>query len=391
MMAANGQPQPPPPPSEPPPPTEHPNDAKLREHQANAARQTARYSDFLNVEPASSTEGGLSDTEPMFSIADFGASSMSRGNSSDQANNNPYGSAGFNGFSNTASADLYTNSLGAIHDPHMEPSFFSHPSNGGPNQPSDFGGSGSATPTGGQGMPLAGGADAFALDPTLLTMGVNPVDMRIGTADPWPTVVSPVQVHAIPPTPQDFSRASSEASTRPNGVVPPKAGPSKAPSLPPGDRPTPPLETYDRKGWQNRASTRREELQHLSKAPTRTAGKLAKFLSSFSNPAATDKNDWSTIPIEGRIEVLSTIKKGGNKLFYDAWINAEGNKGLELLSTWLRAVPLLFERTRVHEADAAADKETYALLLFEVRRSFIPPLTSHEGLTFRRSSSTSCR
>lgn len=110
---------------------------------------------------------------------------------------------------------------------------------------------------------------------------------------------------------------------------------------------------YDRKAWKSRLSTVRAELDHIPKAPTRTANKLIKILSMYTVSPTPLSGDWSTVPPDGRLEFLSAVKTSANKEFFTAW--AADSKGLGILEAWLKGSVHSHERAKSKPADNDAD------------------------------------
>ncbi|EFP87576.2 uncharacterized protein PGTG_13947 [Puccinia graminis f. sp. tritici CRL 75-36-700-3] len=109
-----------------------------------------------------------------------------------------------------------------------------------------------------------------------------------------------------------------------------------------------PADQYNRKAWKSRLSTIRTELDHITKAPARSANKLVKILTMYSISPTPNSGDWSTVPPEGRIEVLSAIKAAAPLDFYNTWVSE--SKGLSMLEAWLKG--------SVHAQERAKSKDT---------------------------------
>lgn len=134
-----------------------------------------------------------------------------------------------------------------------------------------------------------------------------------------------------------------------------------------GQRPAPPtlgssvipapklIDHYDRKAWKSRLSTLRSELDHITKIPTRTANKLIKILSMFTTSPTPLSGDSSTVPPDGRLEVLSAIKTSATREFFSAWTSE--SKGLALLEAWLKGSVHAHEKAKVKSPDVDAEKD----------------------------------
>ncbi|KNZ62108.1 hypothetical protein VP01_1312g2 [Puccinia sorghi] len=111
---------------------------------------------------------------------------------------------------------------------------------------------------------------------------------------------------------------------------------------------SPPADQYNRKAWKSRLASVRTELDQICKAPSRSASKLVKILSMYSISPTPTSGDWSTVPPEGRVEVLSAMKAGLPQDFYNTWVSE--SKGLAMLESWLKGC--------VHIQEKAKSKET---------------------------------
>ncbi|CAH7687081.1 hypothetical protein PPACK8108_LOCUS21816 [Phakopsora pachyrhizi] len=128
---------------------------------------------------------------------------------------------------------------------------------------------------------------------------------------------------------------------------------------------------YDRKAWKSRLSAVRSELDHILKLPSRAASKLVKILSVYSISPTPPSGDWSTIPPEGRLEVLTSIKASASKEFYCTW--ALESKGLEILESWLKGAVHAHEKAKPKdsslqkpEVDGASQTEIILTLLLQI-------------------------
>lgn len=164
----------------------------------------------------------------------------------------------------------------------------------------------------------------------------------------------------IPPEPTKLA-PQPVAPNRSNGVKSTSPVPAEQPAVAPAPQKV--NDQYDRKAWKSRLSTLRAELDHIQKTPTRTSNKLIKLLSVYSISPTPQSGDWSTVPPEGRLEVLSAIRPNANKDFYNAW--AAESKGLGLLESWLKGSVHAHERAKAKVADEqdAEFRERDAVLL----------------------------
>ncbi|KAH9813689.1 hypothetical protein DFH28DRAFT_1083479 [Melampsora americana] len=143
---------------------------------------------------------------------------------------------------------------------------------------------------------------------------------------------------------------------------------------------------YDRKAWKSRLSTLRAELDHIQKTPTRSANKLIKLLSVYSISPTPQSGDWSTVPPEGRLEVLSAIRPSANKDFYTAW--AAESKGLGLLESWLKGSVHAHERAKMKVADDQdaefQDRDAVLLSLLQMLEKMPITLDNLKNHTFAK-------
>ncbi|WAR62838.1 hypothetical protein PtB15_15B426 [Puccinia triticina] len=137
-----------------------------------------------------------------------------------------------------------------------------------------------------------------------------------------------------------------------------EANPKATSTASPNPTSSTPADQYDRKVWKSRLSTIRTELDHIPKAPARSAIKLVKILSMYSISPTPSTGDWSTVPPEGRIEVLSAMKASVPQDFFNSW--ASESKGLSMLEAWLKGSVHAQERAKPRKTSGGngADEET---------------------------------
>ncbi|KNZ61938.1 hypothetical protein VP01_1332g1 [Puccinia sorghi] len=111
---------------------------------------------------------------------------------------------------------------------------------------------------------------------------------------------------------------------------------------------SPTVDQYNRKAWTSRLASVRTELDQIYKAPARSASKLVKILSMYSISPAPSSGDWSTVPPEGRVEVLSAMKAAVPQDFYSTWVSE--SKGLAMLESWLKGSVHMQEKVKSKEA-----------------------------------------
>ncbi|KAI9607929.1 hypothetical protein H4Q26_005379 [Puccinia striiformis f. sp. tritici PST-130] len=120
---------------------------------------------------------------------------------------------------------------------------------------------------------------------------------------------------------------------------------------------SPPADQYNRKAWKSRLVSVRTELDHISRSPARSASRLVKILSMYSITPTPNSGDWSTVPPEGRIEVLSVMKLAAPQDFYSTW--AIEKQGLDMLEAWLKGSVHAHEKAKPKDASGgtATDEE----------------------------------
>ncbi|MBW0484226.1 hypothetical protein O181_023941 [Austropuccinia psidii MF-1] len=136
----------------------------------------------------------------------------------------------------------------------------------------------------------------------------------------------------------------------------------------------PAIDQYDRKAWKSRLSTVRSELDHISKTPTRAGSKLFKILSIYTMKSTPASGDWSSIPPDGRTEVLSAIKASAPKEFYNSWVLE--SKGLSMLEAWLKGALHAHDRVTTEDRgthDEGNHQDSLLVLLLQILEKL--PLT----------------
>ena len=68
----------------------------------------------------------------------------------------------------------------------------------------------------------------------------------------------------------------------------------------------------------------------------------------YSISPTPSSGDWSTVPPEGRVEVLSAMKAAVPQDFYSTWVSE--NKGLAMLESWLKGSVHIQEKVKLKEA-----------------------------------------
>jgi len=160
---------------------------------------------------------------------------------------------------------------------------------------------------------------------------------------------------------------------------------------------SPPVDQYNRKAWKSRLASVRSELDQIFKAPSRSASKLVKILSMYSISPTPTSGDWSTVPPEGRVEVLSAMKAGLPQDFYNTWVSE--SKGLAMLESWLKGSVHIQEKAKSKGTSGesaqngdVSQRETLLINILQVRAMFIfahsiciafpPALLSHATIHF---------
>ncbi|PLW19157.1 hypothetical protein PCANC_13718 [Puccinia coronata f. sp. avenae] len=174
------------------------------------------------------------------------------------------------------------------------------------------------------------------------------------------TVPRPSATQKAPPTKKNGPRTANSSSkdmsleTMSNqstdSPANKEASHKEEPNVPTNPSPSPPTDQYNRKAWKSRLASVRSELDHITKAPARSASKLVNILSMYSISPTPTSGDWSTVPPEGRIEVLSAMKAAVPQDFYSTWVSE--SKGLAMLEAWLKG--------SVHAHEKAKAKATPA-------------------------------
>ncbi|KAH9816443.1 hypothetical protein DFH28DRAFT_204399 [Melampsora americana] len=91
---------------------------------------------------------------------------------------------------------------------------------------------------------------------------------------------------------------------------------------------------YDNKKWQECLCNVREELDFILNASKRNPKKLIDILLSFHPSPKPEWGVWSTLPPEGRLEILSAINASADTDLFKDW--ASQKTGLEILDVWLK-------------------------------------------------------
>jgi len=113
-------------------------------------------------------------------------------------------------------------------------------------------------------------------------------------------------------------------------------------------RSSPPGDQYNRKAWKSRLASVRTELDQIYKASARSASKLVKILSMNSISPTPSSGDSSTVPPEGRVEVLSAMKAAVPQDFYSTSVSE--SKHLAMLESWHKGSVHMQEKVKLKEA-----------------------------------------
>ncbi|KAG0144114.1 hypothetical protein CROQUDRAFT_642778 [Cronartium quercuum f. sp. fusiforme G11] len=187
----------------------------------------------------------------------------------------------------------------------------------------------------------------------------TPIESQVPLVD-QPRTTRSHTAAAKKPNPIEKSNTSRSAKAKADSLagsasVNGRSADKTAPSEPSPTTVHKPTDQYDRKAWKSRLSTVRAELDHIPKAPTRTGKKLIKILGVYTISPTPLSGDWSTVPPEGRLELLSAIRASANKEFFTAW--AAESTGLGLLEAWLKGSVHAHERAKSRSSDDDTDSQ----------------------------------
>lgn len=255
---------------------------------------------------------------------------------------------------------------------------------------------------------------AVDVAPRVTTTAVSDLPSPRRTRSAAALIRKNMAANAVPPAPvpdKSSPRSPAEAGGGAASTAPTLAEGSSAPTITdPSDRNSPPNKTihqkekvdspaqstsnvptdhYNRQAWKSRISTVRTELDHIPRAPARSASKLVKILSLYSVSPIPPSGDWSTVPPDGRIEVLSAIKANASQEFYNTWVSE--SKGLAMLEAWLKGVVHLQERAKPKETSGgattdseAARRETLLINLLQILAKFSLTVDNLKNHTFAK-------
>lgn len=119
----------------------------------------------------------------------------------------------------------------------------------------------------------------------------------------------------------------------------------------PNNQPSLPINRFHRRAWRNRLVDVRFSLDQISIRPLSAAPQLLKLLSVYRSSQPSPCLDWSSVPLEGRLEVLLAIRCSASPEFYDYWTRQ--HTGLALFESWLKAAVLRINRRDLTRANGS--------------------------------------
>lgn len=130
---------------------------------------------------------------------------------------------------------------------------------------------------------------------------------------------------------------------------------------------------YDNRKWQENLCNIRQQIDNILNASKRNPKQLIDIINSFRLSPTSDSGDWSTVPPEGRLEILSAINASADNDLLMAW--ASQKSGIDILEVWLKGSidAHRVESAKISDSSTSSQedvilKDTFLLSLLQMLR-----------------------